>query len=64
MIYVVHFKSNNWREVVIAVFLLRSDAKAFICGSVTRDVNITEVDSWEAWSDIRKDLEKTLGENK
>ena len=63
MIYVVHFKSNNWREVVIAVFLLRSDAKAF-CGSVTRDVNITEVDSWEAWSDIRKDLEKTLGENK
>ena len=63
MIYVVHFKSNNWREVVIAVFLLRSDAKAF-CGSFTRDVNITEVDSWEAWSDIRKDLEKTLGENK
>ena len=65
MIYVVSFKIGG-REVISAVFLMLSDAKAFVDADTneTWPYRITEVESWETLQNLKGILAETLGETK
>ena len=65
MIFVVSFKIGG-SEVISAVFLMLSDAKAFVDADTneTWPYRITEVESWETIQNLKGILAETLGENK
>ena len=65
MIFVVSFKIGG-SEVISAVFLMLSDAKAFVEADTneTWPYRITEVESWETIQNLKGILAETLGETK
>ena len=53
MISVVYFE-NDGRNIMVGVFLMRSDAEQFINKTYGTDgYKIVDVDDWRSWSNIR-----------
>lgn len=62
MLFVVYIKSTEGSyPTMIAIFLLKGDAKEFIKNNPMREVLfMEEVDSYENWYNIRQDLNKIV----
>ena len=53
MISVVYFKGEGGRNIMVAAFLLKSDAEQFIKGTFcVDDYKIKDVEDWKSWSKI------------
>ena len=57
MLFTVYFREKLFSETtLIAAFLLRSDAEAFVAQSNIKTLVIKEIDKWEAWRLIREEI--------
>mgnify|MGYP003652627205 FL=1 len=57
MLFTVYFREKLFSETtLIATFLLRSDAEAFVAQSNIKTLVIKEIDKWEAWRLIREEI--------
>lgn len=57
MLFTVYFREKLFSETtLIATFLLRSDAEAFVAQSNIKTLVIKEIDKWKAWQLIREEI--------
>ena len=57
MLFTVYFREKLFSETtLIAAFLLRSDAEAFVAQSNIKTLVIKEIDKWKAWQLIREEI--------
>ena len=57
MLFTVYFREKLFSETtLIATFLLRSDAEAFVAQSNIKTLVIKEIDKWQAWRLIREEI--------
>ena len=57
MLFTVYFREKLFSETtLIATFLIRSDAEAFVDQSNIKTLVIKEIDKWEAWRLIREEI--------
>ena len=57
MLFTVYFREKRFSETpLIATFLMRSDAEAFVAQSNIKTLVIKEIDKWEAWKLILEEI--------